>query len=311
LFNAGLVTSVTRTSAPLTKRFSDTWGIRWPGKAANDKTDFDRYSEDEDLVRTAGLKLIKGRDMDPESYPTDSTAMLLNESAARAMGFKDAVGQIVTDQDIKFHVIGVFKDFILTSPYEPTRPMVIEAPRSLSLNVINMKLRAGNSTARSLELLGQLFKKYNPEYPFECHFVDEEYAQKFADTERTATFTGLFAGLTIFISCLGLFGLAAYMAQNRIKEIGVRKVLGASVFRITALLSGEFLTLVIIAMVIASPIAWYAMHHWLESFSYRITIEWWVFVMVGLLSVIISLLTVSYQAIRAAIANPIKSLRTE
>jgi putative ABC transport system permease protein len=157
----------------------------------------------------------------------------------------------------------------------------------------------------------KLFTKYNPEYPFEYHFVDEDYARKFDDTQRTATLTGLFTALTIFISCLGLFGLATYMAEARVKEIGVRKVLGASVLRITALLSKDFLSLVAISIIIATPIAWYAMHIWLLGYSYRINIEWWVFIVAGMLSVIISLITVSYQAIKAAIANPVKSLRTE
>jgi ABC-type antimicrobial peptide transport system permease subunit len=157
----------------------------------------------------------------------------------------------------------------------------------------------------------QIFKRHNPEYPFEYHFVDEEYAAKFDDSRRVATLTALFAALTIFISCLGLFGLATYMAEARVKEIGVRKVLGASVLRITTLLSKDFLTLVVIAIFIATPVAWYAMHIWLQDYPYRIHIEWWVFVLAGLLSAAISLITVSYQAIKTALANPAKSLRTE
>ncbi|HZE84264.1 MAG TPA: FtsX-like permease family protein, partial [Puia sp.] len=177
-------------------------------------------------------------------------------------------------------------------------------------NVINIKLTAGNAS-RNVEKVAQIFRRYNPDYPFEYHFVDDDYARKFSSTKSTALLIGLFAGLTILISCLGLFGLAAYMAENRIKEIGVRKVLGASVFGITALLSKDFLFLVIISLLIASPIAWYAMHLWLEGYAYRIHIEWWVFALAGILSVAISLLTVSYQAIRAAIANPVRSLRSE
>jgi ABC-type antimicrobial peptide transport system permease subunit len=156
-----------------------------------------------------------------------------------------------------------------------------------------------------------VFKQYNPQYPFDYKFVDEEYAKKFEDTQRTATLAALFAGLTIIISCLGLFGLAAYMAENRIKEIGVRKVLGASVVSITTLLSKEFLQLVIVSFVIASPIAWYAMHQWLLGYTYRVNIEWWVFAGAGIIAVLISLLTISFQAIKAAIANPVKSLRSE
>jgi len=309
LLNSGIASSVTRTGFPLTDYYSDSWGFLWQGKAADDKTDFNRTSQDQGLVKTAGLKMILGRDMDLQNYPTDSNAMILNETAARAMGFKDPIGQIVTDGDQKYHVVGVIKDFIMDSPYDITRPTLIEGARS-GFNVININLTAGNAS-RNVEKVAQIFRRYNPDYPFEYHFVDDDYARKFSSTKSTALLIGLFAGLTILISCLGLFGLAAYMAENRIKEIGVRKVLGASVFGITALLSKDFLFLVIISLLIASPIAWYAMHLWLEGYAYRIHIEWWVFALAGILSVAISLLTVSYQAIRAAIANPVRSLRSE
>jgi putative ABC transport system permease protein len=310
LLASGIAASVTATSFPLTENFSDSWGFTWEGKNANDRTDFNRSAEDEGLSKTAGIKIIRGRDMDLKSFPTDSSAMLLNESAARAMGFKDPIGQIVKDGDVAYHVIGVMRDFILGTPYEPIKPMVIEGIQGY-IGVINIKLNEGVSTAKSLATVEKIFKKYNPDYPFEYHFVNEEYARKFEGTQRVATLIALFAGLTIFISCLGLFGLATFMAENRVKEIGVRKVLGASVFGITALLSKEFLTLVIISIIIASPIAWFLMNVWLNDFPYRIHIEWWVFVMAGGLSIIISLMTVSYQTIRAAVANPAQSLRSE
>ena len=310
LLRSGITSSVTRTASPLSFGFSDTWGIEWQGKDANANIDFDRYSEDEGLVKTAGLKIVQGRDMDLRNYPTDSSAMLINESAAKAMAFKDPVGQLVRDGDIEYHIIGVVKDFVLGSPYEHMKPMIIEGSKAY-FNVVHVRLNPERTTAQSLKIMEQLFKRANPEYPFEYHFIDEEYARKFDDTQRIATLSGLFAGLTIFISCLGLFGLAAYMAENRIKEIGVRKVLGASVLNITALLSKEFLSLVLISILIASPIAWYAMHVWLQGYSYRINIQWWVFLMAGMLAVIVSLITVSFQAIKAAVANPVKSLRTE
>jgi putative ABC transport system permease protein len=157
----------------------------------------------------------------------------------------------------------------------------------------------------------KIFKEYNPQYPFEYVFADESYAKKFGDTQRTGKLATLFAVLTIFISCLGLFALAAYMAENRTKEIGVRKVLGASAMNITSLLSKDFLKLVVISFVIASPVAWFAMSSWLENYTYRINIQWWVFVLAGAFAVFIALITVSFQAIKAAMANPVKSLRTE
>jgi ABC-type antimicrobial peptide transport system permease subunit len=226
------------------------------------------------------------------------------------MKFKDPIGKIVKDIGKEWHIVGVIKDFILTNPYEPTRPMLIAGAGSW-LQTLLIKFNSANSTADNLKKAETIFKKYNPEYPFDYKFVDEEYAQKFQDEKRTGILASLFAGLAILISCLGLFGLATYMAENRIKEIGVRKVLGASVAGITTLLNKDFLRLVIVSFVIAAPIAWFMMYKWLSDYTYRIQISWWVFAAAGLLTVLIALLTVSYQSIRAAIANPIRSLRTE
>jgi len=310
LLGQGVAVSVTKTSAPPTQGWSDTWGLEWRGKDPNDKTDFDIYFADEHLTKTIGLQLISGRDFNLKEFPTDSTAMLLNESGAKAMGFKDPIGQIVKNNDIDWHVIGVVKDFILQSPFHPTKPMAIGGAKGW-FNIILIKMNEKNATAANIASMGKVFKKYNPGYPVEYKFVDEEYAQKFNNEKRSATLAWLFAGLTIFISCLGLFGLATYMAENRIKEIGVRKVLGASVGNITGLLSKDFIKLVGISFIIASPVAWLAMHNWLSGYPYRITIQWWVFAVSGVLSIVIALATVSYQAIRAALSNPVKSLRTE
>ena len=188
--------------------------------------------------------------------------------------------------------------------------MIIEGPKSW-FGTITFKLNANNTKAESIEKLSAIFKKYNPDYPFEYYFVEDTYAAKLEGEEHFGSLAALFAGMTIFISCLGLFGLAAYMAENRIKEIGVRKVLGASVGRITTLLSKDFLALVMVAFVIASPIAWWCMSKWLEDYPYRVHINGWVFVLTGLLSMVVAGGTVGYQAVRAALANPIKSLRAE
>lgn len=310
LLSSGVATSVTKTSAPLTQGWSDSWGFTWEGKDPNDKTDFDRYCADEGIVKTAGFKLLKGRDLDLKEYPTDSLGMIINESALKTMKFKDPIGQIVKDDNKDFHIVGVIGDFILQSPYYPTRPIIIEGAKGW-FNVMHFKLNTANTTAANLKKAETIFKKYNPEYPFEYKFIDEEYANKFKDEQRTGTLAALFAGLTIFISCLGLFGLATYMAENRIKEIGVRKVLGASVAGITTLLSKDFLKLVMISFVLACPVSWWMMHKWLEDYPYHVNIQWTVFVFAAFLSFLISVLTVSYQAIKAAVANPVKSLRTE
>ncbi|GGB17278.1 ABC transporter permease [Puia dinghuensis] len=311
LLSSGVALSVCKTSAPLTDSWSDTWGFGWTGKDPNDKTDFNRVVTDEGLVTTTGMRLIQGRDLDLRQYPTDSNAILLNESAVKAMHFKDPIGQIITDDTIHFHVVGVVKDYIMESPYSPIRPLVILGARETWFSVINMRLNPARLTADNLRMAEAIFKKYNRQYPFEHHFVDEDYSKKFDEEKRIGTLAGLFAVLTIFISCLGLFGLATYMAENRVKEIGVRKVLGASVAGITALLSKDFLMLVLVSFVVAAPIAWYAMYKWLQDYSYRVKIEWWVFALAAVLSMAIALLTVSYQAIRAGLANPARSLRSE
>jgi putative ABC transport system permease protein len=313
LLSSGIAKSVTKTNSPLTQRWSDGWGQDWEGKDPNDKTSFDRYLSDEGLGVTAGLQFIQGRDFDLKRFPTDSTGLIINESALKVMKFKDPIGKIVGDLGIKWHIVGVIKDFILTSPYEPTRPLLICGAKStfMSFNVVQIKLNGNNATANNLKKAEAIFRKFNPEYPFDVKFVDEEYARKFENEQRQGTLAGLFAGLTIFISCLGLFGLATYMAENRIKEIGIRKVLGASVTGITTLLSKDFVILVIISFLIAAPLAWWGMYNWLQNYTIRVDIEWWVFALAGFLSVMIALLTVSYQSIRAAVANPAKSLRTE
>lgn len=310
LLASGVASAVVKTSSPITQGWSDSWGFEWEGKAVDDKTDFDRFCAEDDLGKTIGLQFVQGRDFNLKEFPTDSSGMILNESAVKAMGFKDPIGKIVKDGDKPYHVVGVIKDFILQSPFQPMKPMVIEGANGY-FNIIHMKLNNRNATADNLKRAEAIFKKYNPQYPFEYKFVDEDYASKFKSEQRTGTLAALFSGLTIFISCLGLFGLAAYMAESRIKEIGVRKVLGASVTGITTLLSKDFVSLVVIAFVAASPVAWWFMHNWLQSYPYRVTIEWWIFAFAAILSILIALITVSYHAIRAATATPVKSLRTE
>ncbi|HWK98299.1 MAG TPA: ABC transporter permease, partial [Parapedobacter sp.] len=250
LLSSGIAESVTRTSSPLTEGWSNSWGFEWQGKQPDDKTVFDRFCVDEHIVATAGLTLVEGRDFDLSKYPTDSLGIILNESAVKAMGFQDPLGQLIKDNGKEWHVIGVIKDFIMRSPFDPIDPLVIEGAAGW-FSAIHIKFNPALTTSDALQKTAAVFKRYNPNYPFEYTFVDEAYAKKFAETQRTGTLAGLFAFLTIFISCLGLFGLAAYMAENRTKEIGVRKVLGASVISITRLLSKEFVILVLIACVIA------------------------------------------------------------
>ena len=311
LLQSGAASAVTKSMSPITQRWSDSWGWKWNESTTDDdKTDFVMMAADADFVKTMGIHLKEGRDIDVYNYPTDSTAALLNESAVKIMRLKHPVGTVIKGQGKDWHVVGVMKDFIYESPYEKVSQLIVMGPKAW-FNVVHFKLNPANSTAKNLKLAETVFKKYNPQYPATFNFADEAYAEKFKEEQRIATLAALFAGLTIFISCLGLFGLATYMAENRIKEIGVRKVLGASVMNITGLLSKDFLKLVIISLLVATPIAWWAMSSWLSNYSYHIGVEWWVFIMAGLLSIAIALLTVSYQSIKAAISNPAKSLRTE
>ena len=310
LLASNVVTSVTKTGSPITETWSNSWGIEWKGKDEDNKVLVHRLPADDAVAKTFSLEIIQGRDFDLMNHATDSTAILLNESAVALMGFEEPIGEKIKDNGVEWTVIGVVKDFIMNSPFQKVEPMVIEGAKAW-FNVIHIKFNTNIKTEESLATVEKIFQKHNPEYPFNYEFVDEVYADKFRLEQQTGTLVGMFTLLTIFISCLGLFGLASYMAENRIKEIGVRKVLGASVQSITTLLSKDFLKLVLISIVLAVPVSWYFMNKWLEDFAYRISISWWTFALAGILALAIALLTVSYQAIKAALKNPIKSLRTE
>ena len=311
LLSSGAAVGVTKLFSPMTRALGSVNGLSWPGSTEdNKKLNFIQFESDADFIKTTGTRLLQGRDIDLKTYPMDSTALLLNETAVKVMRLKNPVGTTIKNgAGVNCHVIGVVKDFIIESPYDPIEPMVIQG-LATTYPIVHFRLNPANSVAVSLAKAEQVFKRYNPQYPFEYYFVDEAYNNKFRAQQQQGTLGLLFAGLTIFISCLGLFGLASYMAETRMREIGIRKVLGASVTGIAALMAGDFVKLVLVAVVIASPIAWYAMHTWLQGFQYRVEIGGWIFLAAGLIAVIIALATVSYQAIRSAISNPVKSLRS-
>ncbi|GAB4017363.1 ABC transporter permease [Spirosoma migulaei] len=313
LIRGGAAVSASKSLGPITTINSRQWGLSWPGSTKADKdVEFDRFGADQDFLKTTGTKLLVGREINVREYPTDSTAVLLNETAVKTMQLKKPVGTRLTFDNREWHVIGVIRDFIFASPYEPVNPVIIHGPGgSIPLNWVSIRLNPANTVAKNLELAEMIAKKYNPGYPFEYTFADESYKAKFADEQRTGSLTGLFAGLTILISCLGLFGLAAYTAQQRTKEIGVRKVLGASVTSIVSLLTKEFIQLMLVAFVIGAPVGWYAMEKWLQDYNYRIAIGVGVFILTLFSAVLIVLLTVSFQAIKASLMNPVTSLRSE
>jgi ABC-type antimicrobial peptide transport system permease subunit len=259
--------------------------------------------------RTIGWQFTEGRDFSRD-IPSDKSGMVINESAAKYMNLENPVGEIVKLEGTPFTILGVVKDMVVGSPYEPTR-QAIYMPMTWTGNVLTLKLNSSRSTQEALDKIQSVFKGYAQAVPFDYNFVDDQYAKKFGNEIRIGKLASVFAGLAILISCLGLFGLASFVAEQRTKEIGIRKVVGASVFNLWEMLSKDFVVLVIIACVIAIPIAWYFMNNWLRDYEYRINISWWVFAATCLGSLAVTLLTVSYQAINAALMNPVKSLRSE
>jgi len=313
LLTSGAAISVTRTFSPITYMWNSGTGYSWPGSTEEDKTSkiFVQFGSDRDFIKTFGATIAQGRDLDVETYPSDTAAMLLNEKAVEMMGLKDPIGAEIRNVNGEvFHVVGVIKNFIVESPYQEIGPMMM-AGWTERYGVVNFRLNPDLSQAEALLKAETVFKKYNPEYPFEYSFADDYYNRKFGNEKKTALLAGLFAALTILISCLGLFGLAAYMAENRTKEIGIRKVLGASTVGITLLMSKEFVRLVVLSIIIASPIAIYIVDKWLQSFNYRVPLAVSVFVITAGTAVLIAVLTVSFQAVKAAMANPVNSLRSE
>lgn len=310
LYNSGAIESVTRTNSPISFIWTGDGTFEWAGKDPKVKTMFATYHSDNDFAKTMGIEILSGRDINSVVYPGDTMAVLLNESAVKAMGLKHPVGASIHNNQGNWQIVGVIRDFATGSPYDPVRPVIVQGPRNW-FGTLSFRLKEKGNTKHQLAKIGAILQKYNPDYPSNFVFADEDLKRAFTGERHTGKLAALFAGLAIFISCLGLYALAAYMAASRIKEIGVRKVLGASVTSITTLLSKDFLKLVLIAFIIASPVAWWMMRSWLNNYAYRVNIDWWIFAVTAILSVVIAMVTISFQSIRAAISNPVKSLRTE
>ncbi len=282
-------------------------GMEWQGKDPNSDVAFDAFEVDYDFVETMGMKMKEGRSFS-RSFGADSPSIILNETAVKAMGLKDPVGKTIrrfgkTD----LQIIGVVKDFHFESLHEPIKPayMVLWPGGTIVASV------QANNQRQTIAAIERLYGKYNPGFPFTFNFLDEAYQKQYDSETRVSALSKYFAGLAIVISCLGLFGLAAFTAQKRRKEIGVRKVIGASVVNITTMLSKDFLRLIFISLAIALPASWWLMSNWLQGFAYRISITPYVFVIAGISVILITLFTISFQSIKAAMANPVKSLRTE
>src|SRR6266542_4056624 len=303
------IKDITRMSHNLTQIVNKTSEVNWEGKDPNSGIEFAWSMAGYDFAKTLNAQISQGRDFS-RNFATDSVGYVLNETALRITGYKDPVGKPFTFRQKRGTIIGVIKDFHFNSLHETINPMVLSLNENMKWGSALIRTEAGK-TKEALASLEKIYKEINPRFPFTYKFSDEEYAKLYKSEQVVGQLANYFAFLAIFISCLGLLGLVMFTAEQRTKEFGIRKVLGASPVTLFNLLSKEFLLLVLIALVISSPLAWLAMNNWLQNYAYKITISWWMFVIAGVAAIAIALITVSFQAIKAAIANPVKSLRTE
>ncbi len=310
LLATGAIAEVSKSECAVTDMWWSDGGFEWKGKDPDMQDIMYRGAVDHDFGETVGWTIKAGRDFSRD-FTSDSSAMILNEAAVAYMGLEDPIGETIKAYGKDFTVIGVVRDMMsqsLFSPVKQTFYMIDPFNRSAFINV---KLNPQMRTSETLAAVAQTFKTHHPATPFDYQFADEQFANKFAFEALLGKLAGIFAVLAIFISCLGLFGLAAFVAEQRTKEIGIRKVLGASVSQLWQLLSKDFVVLVMLSCLIAIPIAWYLLQGWLQNYEYRTDISWWIFALAGMGALLITLLTVSFQAIKAAVANPVDSLRSE
>jgi len=311
LLRTGAVRSVTEAGSPTTEVYNSTSGLSWEGKDPNLSTDFSVSDITYDYGATVNWEIKEGRGFS-KAYATDSSALLLNEAAVKFIGLKKTVGAVMSWWGHPVTIIGVVKDMVVQSPYDEPVPTIysLMGPNDAGNDVI-VRVRPSVSTKEALNKIAPIFRQFNPDQPFEYRFVDEEYARKFSNEERVGRLAGFFAMLAVGISCLGLFGLMSFVAEQRKKEIGIRKVLGASVFNVWNLLSRDFVILVFISFLISIPLSYYFMHGWLQNYHYRAALSWWIFLAAGAGALAITMAVVSFQAIKAALTNPIRSLRTD
>ena len=286
---------------------SGTASADWDGKDPASTPILAHSSVDKDYIPGFGIKLLAGRNFDGTA--ADSAHFILNEKLVKLTGIKDPIGKRFKDNEIEGTIIGVVKDFNIAPAHEEIRPLILYS--NPEENTVVLARTTGESAAAVLANVEKMWKKLMPEYPFEYAFLDEDYNQFYKADQQTGQLFNFFAGVAILISCLGLLGLVSYTAEQRTKEVGIRKVLGASVLRVISLLTKDFLLLVIIAIIIALPVAWYAMNKWLANFAFKINMEWWIFALAAISVIVIALTTVGLQSIKAALANPVKALRAE
>jgi putative ABC transport system permease protein len=309
------IVEMSSSSSPTTRIWSNRSGFTWEGKPEGFQEDLAWTEVSPEYARSLNLKIVEGRDFSRE-FASDSLGVLINETARKYLGMPDPVGKFLKDDDEKdpdppLKIIGVVEDMIAQSPYEPVKQGLYVYDRFNNSSYYNLRLNPKKSASENIAIIERVFKEHFPDIPFEYEFVDDQYGEKFASEERIGTLSGIFTALAILISCLGLFGLTSFVAEQRTKEIGVRKVLGASVFNVWNMLSKDFLKLVIISCFIAVPIAYYVMNGWLQEYPYRVILKWWIFALAITGAMLVTIITVSFQAFKAARANPIRSLRME
>ena len=314
LKKTGVVKEMAESGGQVTEVWSGNGGFDWQGKDPSMNSSFATLSVSAAFGNAVGWQFTDGRDFS-EEYASDSSGFILNEAAVKYMNINNPVGQIMhwknsaygVDKD--FRILGVIKDMVMDSPFEPVEPSIYFLQGWHGWFII--KINPEVSASEAIPQIENVFKKVIPSAPFDYRFADEAYKIKFVAEERVGKLAAVFSGLAILISCLGLFGLASFVSEQRTKEMGIRKVVGATVFNIWRILSKDFILLTVISCFVATPIAYYFLINWLQNYTYRIDISWWIFLLVSLGAVIITLITVSYQAIKAALANPVNSLRSE
>ena len=309
LLNTGAVEEVAATDSPITNTYVTNSGLSWKGKVPNMADEFVTLRVTHEFGKMIGWQMKEGRDFS-KKFSTDSTGFILNEAAVAYMGLKNPINEIIQWDNEKYKVIGVVKNLITQSPYEPVKQTIFFISYK-RLSLVTLKINPAKSASEALAKIEAVYKKYDPDNPLDYKFADEEYAKKFGEEERIGKLASFFSILAIFISCLGLFGLASFVMEQRTKEIGIRKVMGASMANLWQLLSRDFVVLVVISLLIAGPMAWYFMQLWIQKYTYRTELSWWIFAASGAGALLITLLTVSFQSVKAALMNPVKSLRSE
>ena len=309
LLNSGYIAAVAKTSGPMTEVFNSWSDFSWDGKDPDSQIALEALMTEWDYEKAAGLKFVQGRPFSPK-FSGDSNAVILNETALKVIGYEDPIGRTMKSGGREITIVGVIEDVLMKDPFKPIAPGVILFNANI-VNRILVRIKPTTNLKEVLAAIEPVFEKHNPSFPFEYSFVDEDYNKKFATENQVGKLAGLFAALAIFISCLGLFGLASYIAERRTKEIGIRKVMGASVLTLWRMLSKNFVVLVVISCLVATPVAYYFMENWLQKYDYRTEISLWIFLAVATGVLVITLLTVSYQTIKAALMNPVNSLKTE